>query len=251
VVRKLLLNTLVIATSLLFISSCRQNSDLSYYYGDTTGAGGGNGCGCGCCGCCNNDNTDIPTCDSTITIVDQKGTPIQGATVTVYTDTTEILTTNYAGEVDVTDLQSGQYVIKIEANGYEDIISTFTVADGICPAIELTLIAEQLPLTCYATATVDIVNFGCGAWPPTGPLPGAVVIVDGNSYVTDVNGQVTVPSAPGFSPGAYPITIKMNSSVDCSLTPNSCRTGTYNVTTDANGDAFCPRSGTVTFNVSC
>lgn len=239
-VRKSILNLLILTASLLLISSCRQNEDISYYYNEAnTGAGGGGGCGCGCCGCCNNGNTHtVFTCDSTITITDEKGNPIPGATVTVYEDSPKTFTTGNDGTVDITDLGDGEYIIKVVVPGYADKLDTFTVSDGVCPSVDLTLIHN----TCYATFSVAVVNRSCPTppYPPTGPFPGAVITIDGNVYVTGSDGTIIVPSAPGFTAGTYPYSIAPNDSVDCSLDPSFCLFGDYIVTTDKSGHAVCP-----------
>ena len=46
---------ILFALSLIVVSACRNTSDLSYYYANSTGAGNGNSC---CCGCCNNSNSN-------------------------------------------------------------------------------------------------------------------------------------------------------------------------------------------------
>lgn len=180
-VRKLFLNALILSTSLILLSSCKQNDNLSYYYGNTTygaGSGGGsNGCGCGCCGCCNSNST-TSTCDPTITVIDEKEDPIPNATVAIYGNGMKTYTTDDNGQVALTSIANGSYTIKATATGYNEVDDSFTVSEKACPSALLTM--PIIP-TCNATFTVEL--DGCPQ--SSGLWPGAIVTIDGTEHVAD------------------------------------------------------------------
>ncbi len=138
---------LILAVTLLtLVSACKQNKSLSAYYDENnnnfSGSGDNNNdCG-GCCGGC--DDEEPITCDSVISIVDKQGLPVENATVTVYSSRTRIFFTDDNGEASVTGFSDGEYVIKVEAEGFNDKVTLITVADNVCPNIEVLLVAEPV-----------------------------------------------------------------------------------------------------------
>jgi len=254
VVRKLLFSGFILTLCAL-ISSCanRDTSDWSYYNntssGNSTGGGenngGNNGGGCCCC----QQNNNATTCTSLISIADEQGNAVPDANVTINGDegSTKTFISSQGGHVLAAGLTSDDYTVQVSASGYNTTSESFTVADGVCPSVELAMEAA----TCSAIFTVML--SGCG-YSGT-PWPGAIVIIDGNTYVAGPNGTVTVSLAAGtHSYNAVP-----NNNVDWSTlylhcfsyygnvtpTPSACVNMTYVVSQDQNGDPVCPQDYTM------
>jgi len=217
---------ILLISSLTIMSSCanRDQGSLSYYGNgndNNSGTGGGNGNnnggGNGCC-CCNENTT--PTCESVITITDARGNPIPNAIVLVYGVESQAYVTNANGEILAEGLIDGDYIIKVDAIGYQENVSTFTVTDLACPT--LTLIMDPTPLapTCNVIITVK------ENVPPPDDLPilGATLVMNGHSYQTNSSGSVPLSNLVN---GSYPyVLVKAG---------YHSITGTYTVT-----NSICP-----------
>jgi len=186
--------------SLFLLSSCRtSNSDLSYY---SNNAYGGSGSCHNCCNTCGSSGSgSTKTCSSVLTVATQYEVPVEGAFVTVYHNGSQVHITDANGEVDLTGLQDGYYVVKVIAAGYPTVIDTFTVAGGVCPTLSITLIGAAVP-TC--DALFKIVGDALGY---SSPVEGAILNINGQDYPSDVSGNVTIT---GLTDGSYPYTVTAN-----------------------------------------
>jgi gliding motility-associated-like protein len=111
----------------------------------------------------------------TITVVDENGDPIAGATITINGET---YTTDENGQVTL-ELPNGEYDYTVTIDGYEDFTGTITV-DGENVDETITMITET------HTITITVLDENGD------PIEGAIVTIDGEEYVTDENGQVTL-----------------------------------------------------------
>jgi len=118
--------------------------------------------------------------DVTFTITDPEGNPIPNGTVVI--DGTTYTTDNEG--VVVVALPDGTYPYTVTAPGYEGTTGTTTV--------------NGAPVPVAVTLQPDLHDVTITVLDHTGePLPGAEVVIDGETYTTDENGQIVVALMDG------------------------------------------------------
>ena len=116
------------------------------------------------------------TYDVTITVLDENGDPLSGATVTI---NGQAYITNANGEI-IAQLPDGDYNYTVTADGYLNNGGAITVA-GATVAETVNMVLETAPVYDVTITVLDENG---------NPLSGATVTINGQAYITDANGEI-------------------------------------------------------------
>jgi len=113
------------------------------------------------------------------TVTDEEGVPIEGAQIWIhYKDYTEFYgCTDKNGKLTTYLFRDVEYGYTVEKEGYETVTGTFTATKEIKHV--------RVVMRRYYALDIYVVD-------GDKPVPGITVIIDGNEYITDENGKVTV-----------------------------------------------------------